>query len=170
MKAAVVIIFYLFHLHGCNILEKTVLRYSMGSVNALVEKSHLKEYEVQDHQCTIQTIYDCLVKCDCSKNPSNCTKDTCMYMCYLFSKPKLDCPRDLYIQPLVISMYKSNKISSGNSEDDCHKRCPWSTHCDQCPNCKWCWLCSSCNIPNKNCKYCRVCKGAESSCAKCCGY
>lgn len=124
-----------------------------------------------DHDCKIQTLYDCLVECDCSKNPTNCTLNSCIYTCYLFSKPNVnDCSKDLIKQAMVLSFLTSNKKSSRNSVSDCHHRCPWSTHCDQCPNCKWCWLCSSCSVPNKNCKYCRVCKGKESDCAKCCGY
>ena len=168
MKAAIIIIYCLFQLRGCNLLLEQGFKGNI--VNALIGKSFLQKYEIYDHQCTIQTVYDCLVKCDCSKNPSKCTMDTCVYMCYLFSKPKLDCPPDLHKQSMVISVFASNKTSSRNPESDCLKRCPWSTHCDQCHNCKWCWLCSSCSIPSTNCQYCKVCKGAESSCAKCCGY
>ena len=145
---------------------------SENVITALI-RNHFPQYDETpfNHDCKIQTLYDCLVECDCSKNPTNCTLNSCIYTCYLFSKPNVnDCSKDLMKHAMVLSFLTSNKKSSRNSVSDCHHRCPWSTHCDQCPNCKWCWLCSSCNVPNKNCKYCRVCKGKESDCVKCCGY
>ena len=145
---------------------------SENIITALIRNQLPKNDEISFNQdCKIQTLYDCLVECDCSKNPTNCTLNSCIYTCYLFSKPNVnDCSKDLIKHAMVLSFLTSNKKSSRNSVSDCHHRCPWSTHCDQCPNCKWCWLCSSCNVPNKNCKYCRVCKGKESDCVKCCGY
>ena len=104
MKEAMIIIYCLLQLHGCN-------RLSSGNIlNALIQKSVLHKQEIHDHQCTIQTIYDCLVKCNCSKNSTKCTLDTCVYMCYLFSTPKLDCHQDLHKEGMVVSILTSNKI------------------------------------------------------------
>ena len=139
-------------------------------VTALIQNSFDENSQEYDHNCTVQKAYECLVKCDCSKDPMKCSINTCMYVCSLFSKPKRNCAKDAYKEGVVLSLLGSNNKHSKNSVDDCHKRCPWSTHCDQCPNCKWCWLCSSCSVPNYNCKYCRACNGARSDCAKCCGY
>ena len=162
------LLFCLFQLHCCKLYGSNFSKDNI--LNALIEKSFHNKYKIQGQLCTVQTLYECLVKCDCHKDPSNCTTDSCMFTCYLFSKPQLDCPKNLLEYGRVLSVLMSNKNTFKNSEANCHHRCPWSTHCDQCPNCKWCWLCSSCSIPNKNCKYCRVCKGNESDCAKCCGY
>ena len=142
-------------------------------VHALIQRfSFMKNVKQGDSsECLLQTAYDCLVKCDCSTKSRQCKSgESCMYICFLFSKPKEHCLPDLYKEKTVLNILVSNNKSSRNSTDDCHKRCPWSKYCDQCPNCKWCWLCSSCSVPSTNCKYCRVCKGAASSCAKCCGY
>ena len=128
---------------------------SENFITALIRNHLPRNDEISFNQdCKIQTLYDCLVECDCSKNPTNCTFNSCIYTCYLFSKPNMnDCSKDLIKHAMVLSFLTSNKKSSRDSVSDCHHRCPWSTHCDQCPNCKWCWLCSSCNVPNKNCKY-----------------
>ena len=166
MKLTTIVLIFVFQIAGCEISN------SGNTITALI-RNYFKENDqvLFNQNCQMQTLYDCLVECDCSKTPTNCTLNSCIYTCYLFSKPKRkDCPKDLMKHATVLSVLTSNKKSSRNSVSDCHHRCPWSTHCDQCPNCKWCWLCSSCNVPNKNCKYCRVCKGAESDCAKCCGY
>ena len=139
-------------------------------ITALIQKSFLKDGEITNHACKLQTAYDCFVRCDCSKDPTNCKMNTCMYVCFLLTKPTSNCSRNLDKEEMVLSVLMSNNKSYRNSQDYCHQHCPWSAYCDKCPNCKWCWLCSSCSVPNKNCKYCRVCKGVTSSCVKCCGY
>ena len=171
MRFTVITIFVLIvSLNGfeCNLLDNNYQEENLFT--ALIQKSFRKDVSIGNHACKLQAAYDCFVRCDCSKDPANCKMNTCMYICFLFSKPLRNCPRDLDKEEIVLSVLTSNNKSSQNSKDYCHKHCPWSTYCDKCPNCKWCWLCSSCSIPNKNCKYCRVCKGVASSCVKCCGY
>ena len=171
MKSTIILLIILFGL--LYVTECKLVKYNYQSdktVTALIQNYLHENNKIYDHNCTVQTAYECLVKCDCSKDPMKCSINTCMYTCFLLSKARTNCPKDKYKEGVVLSVLTSNNKTSRNSVKDCHKRCPWSTHCDQCPNCKWCWLCSSCHVPNSNCKYCRVCKGARSDCAKCCGY
>ena len=65
------------------------------TITALI-RNYLQENDkiLFNQNCKIQTFYDCLVECDGTKNPSNCTLNSCVYTCYLFSKPKTnDCSK-----------------------------------------------------------------------------
>ena len=127
--------------------------------------------DLYDPNCTAQTTYDCLYKCDCSQDPMACKGKSCLYMCVLFSKTRVNCPRESEKEDAFLALFGGDEIQDvGDCVEDCHRRCPTAKHCDQCPNCKYCWLCSSCYFPSANCVYCSVCKGKASECVKCCGF
>lgn len=129
---------------------------------------NMKRY--YDKNSLIQTMLKCLKQCDRERFSITISHDNiCLYDCLSTNGEKLYYPTNVVQEENLLLLLGANETGI-YSESDCHKRCPWSTHCDKCPNCKWCWLCSSCSFPRKECEYCSVCKGKSSDCVKCCGY
>ena len=117
MKLTIIVFITVLQTAKCNISG------SENMITALIRSYFQENDEVLYNQnCKMQTLYDCLVECDCSETPTNCTLNSCIYTCYLFSKPEIkDCPKDLIKHGMVLSFLNQLEKSKNSAQSvTCH--------------------------------------------------